>query len=208
MKKIEEIINTPESVIETHNTVFALYLLYGLFVSIFIGTNINYWLSYFGPFIFMLYFYYINTTNGKKNFDKINNIVSIICFISLLVTGLYFLIHFLEVNSLYTLIKIISYALNMFFPLYWIAVFYTNKEQNKKIFLTEKSNQNYYHVIVISCIGINILEYLAVLIENGTVDYLMLNIISSIIFVLLYILRVRYVYLYQEHVSKRRDDYV
>lgn len=208
MKNIKNILSTPENTISFHNTITMIYLLFGLFVCVITGLDIEYLSNFIMPLVYVFYFLLINTSYGKRKFDKINLIMSIISFIGVLGSIIYFIDSAIELRTLYDFIQSLSYIVVFLFYSYWLSVFFLNESTNKKVFKTEKSNLNISNVIIISNIGLNIMFYLIILFDYGIEKYLMIDFISSIFLIILFILRVRYIYLYQEHVSKRRDYYV
>lgn len=208
MKFLKEIYNLPENVTDMHNLIFLIYLVFGLFVNVLVGTTPEFWLAYLIPGIFTIYFYIIKTSKGKKKFDKINNFISYISFIGIISSVFYFLFGLGKLHSWQDLVSTISYLLTFAFYLYWLVVFFVKEDKNKKFFNKENGNSTFCNIFLISYIGINLLYFLTITLESGIDMYWGINIISSLIYMSMFILRIRYIYLYQQHISERREYYV
>lgn len=202
MKKIKEIFNTPEKLTDSYNILFLIYVMFGFFVSVMVGTTLNYWLQYLVPFMYAGYFFYIKTYYGKRKFKRLSKIVGYINIVIILCCIMFFMYDLFFVDSLYRLISLLSYLLTLFLSLYWVVVFLVDKERKKKIFNLEKSNSNWFDIIAISFIGLNVISYVIYIFDYGIVDYFLLNIASTIFMVLLYIMVLRYIYLYQKHIEE------
>lgn len=208
MKNLKEIFNTPEEVTDLHNIIFLLFLVFGLFVFVLIGSDKIYWQNYLIPAIFTIYFWLIKTSFGKKKFNYINKIMYYGAQVGAIVAILNFIYEASALSSFYDFLQIFIMLIAFLFFLYWIVVFNAKKETNRRIFLTEKSNKNFFNILLVSEIGINILNYIVVIVEFKLPNYYGINIINSLIVIILFILRLRYIYLYQEHIAKRRNYYV
>lgn len=208
MNKIKEIFSQPEEVIDIHNIIYLLHLVFSLFVFVLVGKNYIHVLGYVIPSIFTIYFCLIKTSYGRKKFNYINQKMGYLLKFGIAVLGVAFLFLLAEqtsfldfLNSLFMIITAASFF-------YWVLVLDTKEEINKKVFATEKDNRNIFNVICISVLGYYMIDYIVIFVEYGFDKYFMLDIIHSLFLGLVFILRLRYIYLYQEHIGKRREYYV
>ena len=158
----------------------------------------------------MAYFIYIKTNNGKRNFYILNKVVSVILmllcayniftFVSVIVPNIFEG----RIKSLVSILSVISFVLSILFYLYWIAVFFLNPEQRKKIFKDKFNSNKICKTLIIAEIVVVVLHLITVVVVY---DVTLVNIIriifNNLLNLLLSIMQVRYVALYQEFKERK-----
>ena len=149
----------------------------------------------------LVYFIYIRTKSGKRNFNRLNKIVSILMMIGVL----YYIYLFVSsiipslsmFGTLYSFYIVISYLLTICSSLYFILVFFVPEYKKVNIFkmgINEKIYMGLFIVYIIYTI-----LYMVQLVSYGYYrDNILLYFINLIFGILESVLQIRYICLYQK----------
>ena len=209
MEFIKKVMNDPKEVTKYHIWISIFFVFYYIIA---VNGNLYSSLLYLtDAIIFSAYFIYLKTDSGKKNFITANKIISYIMIFTVIILSLMLLVNLVSSNGIgayysasQLLMSLISQTINIGFCLYWIYVFYVSSEKNKKVFKYTTTNSNIFTTFIISTISINIITYLTYLDSDILFRLVLKNLISDGIILILFILRLRYIYLFQKHKEERK----
>lgn len=153
------------------------------------------------PLIFTAYFIYLKNDNGKRNFNSLNRLLSSLFMGCITIVGINALDYIFELDNLNlnAITTITTYILAISFYLYWIFVFYAKPETNKKVFNNTTKNNTIFNTILIGNIVILVINYLNFLDYGIMTSYLLKFLIIDLLSTALFILRLRYIYLFQDY---------
>jgi len=169
----------------------------------------------FMPLLFTAYFAYLRTNSGKRNFNSVNQLISYVFVVFAIISAgyaLYYMTQFDELTyyggNIIVISTIVSYIMATVFYLYWIIVFLLKPQKNKKFINSPSKNNTIFWVILITNIVIAAINYYQYFKYSFMMSYLLKSVIIDALSVILFILRLRYIYLYQDYKFKRSENNV
>lgn len=205
MNFIKKVLGDSKELVNKYIILSIIHLVYAFLVS----TNYYYDMTGMISIGFVLgYFILIKTNFGKRNFNIINKVLSVLLLISAVFNG-YNLITELYYGFIYgddNLFYICNYLVSLLFSLYWIVVFLVPERHKMKLFKNKDVNEKIYKGLFITsvvCFAIMIFMYLK-LVGGEYFEYAVIWIIDIILVCLEYILQLRYICLYQKFKESRR----
>jgi len=156
----------------------------------------------------IVYFIYIQTNSGKRNF-KIANIVAAVVLMLDFVYYSYqlftiYIPYLLEKVNLHSFTSTLSLLVAMAFDLYFVSVFILKDQYKIKIYKKRTINETICNGLILGYMiaSISSFAYYCIILQTITLD-LVKYFISLVIYLVLCILRTRYVYLYQKFKERR-----
>ena len=211
MSFFKKILNDPQEVSKYYIITSIIYFI----CCIVMGTNIRNLILLLLPLIFTVYFIYLKTESGKRNFNSVNQLISYVFVVFAVISAgyaLYYLIEFDDITyyggKLIAMTSIASYIIATAFYLYWIVVFLLKPHKNKKHINNPSKNSTFFWVILITNIIILAINYWQYLRYGFLTSYLIRALMVDGLSVILFVLRLRYIYLYQDYRFKRSENNV
>lgn len=204
MSFIKKVLNDSKEISKYYIIISIIYLVCCLVLYDFSTSTL---ITLLAPLIFTAYFIYLNNENGKRNFNNINRLMSYLFMVFIGLIGFNILIYLSELDNLNlnSLITIITYILAILFYLYWLLAFFVKPETNKKTFNNTTKNDTIFNTILISNIVILVINYLNLIDYGIMTSYLITLLIIDTLSIVLFILRLRYIYLFQNYKYGRSD---
>lgn len=211
MSFFKKILNDPQEVSKYYIITSIIYFI----CCIAIGTNVRNLILLLVPLIFTVYFIYLKTESGKRNFNSVNQLISYVFVVFAVISAgyaLYYLIEFDDMTyyggNLVAMTNIATYVIATAFYLYWIVVFLLKPQKNKKYINNPSKNNTIFWAILITNMIILAINYYQYLKYGFITSYLIRALIVDGLSVILFVLRLRYIYLYQNYRFKRSENNV
>ncbi len=201
MESIKKILADPLEITKYHIILTGVLILFCVLIS---HSLLSITVLCLDGIIFSLYFLYLKTESGKKNFDTANKIISYILFITIVGIVVLLISRLKYYHGISLLTYFATQAINIGFCIYWIYAFFVTEEKNQDFFQTKVKNETFCQILIWGTIILDIITYLLILDSGWILKYLIQSLIQTVLTLCLFILRVRYIYLYQNHKEERR----